>query len=94
MHRELYVLQNEKSIDKAIKGFIYSALDLYSIIDEDCKYEYELTDEIKNEFKKYILENKENVFNFLSWITYQLDNIEISYELRYRFLQKFLEILD
>ena len=94
MHRELYVLQNEKSIDKAIKGFIYSTLDLYCIIDEDCKYKYELTDEIKNEFKKYVLDNKENVFNFLSWITYQLDNIEISYELRYKFLQKFLEILD
>jgi len=83
MHRKItYVLTDEKSIGEAIKGFVYSYLDL-----EDNSYK--ITDEIRNKFREKI----DNPYDFLAWISYQLEFMDIDWKLKFKFFQKFIEFL-
>ena len=90
MHREItYILEDENSIKEALRGFLYSYLDLKMPYEK--KYNFEITEKIRNDFKEKF--KSENSFDFLAWISYQLQFMEIQDSVKFKFLQKMIEFL-
>ena len=91
MHRNFYSLDDEQSVDKALKGFIFDYLDLFMEIPESLRHDFEITEDITNRFKAEI---KKEDLDFFSWIIYNVDDSEANPRIKFLFIRKLFELLN
>lgn len=93
MHRNLYLLES-KDVDTALKGFIYEFADLY-FIEEENKYNYDLDKNMINKFRdEFWSKEKGHEIEYLAWISYNLNQVDVGKDKKYEFLSRFIELLD
>ena len=91
MHRNFYSLDNDQSVDKALKGFIFEYLDLFMEIPESQRHDFKITEDIADRFRVKV---KKEDLDFFSWIIYNVDDSDANPRIKFLFIKKLFCLLE